>query len=82
MVSGILITALIVVAILLVAAFFLAKRFLWLAINSVIGLFALMGWNLLFTPVVINFWSVILVALFGIFGLIAVVVLHFLGVAF
>lgn len=63
-------------------AVFFVKRMVLFLINSLIGLFALMGWNYLFDPVVINFWSVILVALLGIVGLIAVVGLHFLGVFF
>lgn len=82
MIFGLLGGGVIVIAVLLVLAWFFAKRFIWLAINSLIGLFALMGWNLLFTPVTINVWSVLLVAIFGIFGLIAVVLLHVFGWAF
>jgi hypothetical protein len=82
MIFGVLGGGLIIVVVLLVLAWFFAKRFIWLAVNSLVGLFALMGWNLLFTPVTINLWSVLLVAIFGIFGLIAVVALHFLGWAF
>lgn len=68
----------------ILAAIFFVKRMLLFLINSLIGLFALIGWNVLFPmqAVVINIWSVLLVALFGIVGLIAVVGLHFLGVAF
>lgn len=65
----------------LIALFFVKKMIIFL-INSVIGLFALMGWNYLFSPVVINVWSVLAVALFGIVGLVGVVGLHFLGVLF
>lgn len=67
---------------LILAAIFFVKRLLWLAINSVVGIFALLGWNALFTPVVINVWSVLFVAIGGILGLIVVVVLHILGIAF
>jgi hypothetical protein len=65
------------------AVFFIKRMFIFL-INSIIGLLALMGWNILFpgVAVTINLWSVLLVALFGIVGLIVVVGLHLLGIAF
>ena len=65
-----------------VLAIFFIKKMFWFLFNSIIGLFALMGWNVLFTPVKINFFSVVLVAVGGIFGLAAVVILHFLHLWF
>lgn len=53
-----------------------------LALNSLIGFFALYAVQLVAPSVVINFWSVILTALFGIFGFILVVLLHALNIAF
>ncbi len=58
------------------------KRMLIFLIHSVICLFSLMGWNLFFDPVAVTFVSVLLVAIFGIFGLAIVVILHSLGWAF
>lgn len=65
-----------------VCAVLFVRRMLLFLIHSVIGLFALMGWNLLFEPVRITLVSVLLVAIFGIFGFAAVVILHSLGWAF
>jgi hypothetical protein len=54
-----------------------------LIINSVLGFFALFGINLILSnPIPINFWSVIIVAIGGIFGLALELILHFLGWAF
>jgi hypothetical protein len=60
---------------------------LFLGFNSVVGFFALYAfkafiWNQPGNELVINFWSVLLTALFGIFGLIIVLLLHFVHVAF
>jgi hypothetical protein len=68
----------------IILAIFFVKRLILLAVNSIIGLLALMGWNILFPlqTLKINFLSVLIVALSGIFGFIGVVVLHFLGVYF
>lgn len=59
------------------------KHAVRLAINSLIGFFAL--WLVhatILTSLVINLWSVLLVAIFGIFGFIAVLLLHVFGLAF
>lgn len=75
----------IIVAIILVLGFFWwgIKRALFLAINSVIGFFALYAVNVYWLKeLVINFWSVIITAILGIFGLIGVIILHLLGLAF
>ncbi len=66
----------------IVCAVLFVKRMLIFLIHSVIGLFSLMGWNLFFEPVAITVVSVLLVAIFGIFGFVIVVILHGLGWAF
>lgn len=58
------------------------KKALWLAANSVVGFFALYAVQRLIPTLVINIWSVLLTALFGIFGLLAVLLLHLFGWAF
>jgi len=72
-------------------ALFLLLGFFWwgikkgvmLALNSLVGFFALYGiqaWWL--HDLVINVWSVLLTALLGIFGLFAVLLLHALSILF
>lgn len=59
------------------------KHAIRLAINSLIGFFAL--WLVkatIFPDILINLWSVLLVAIFGIFGFVAVILLHLFGLAF
>lgn len=79
-----LIFLLIVAAVFVIALFFWGiKHALALAMNSIIGFFALyavQAWIL--SNLVIGFFSVLLVALFGIVGLIFVVTLHLVGVWF
>ncbi|MBR9693085.1 transcriptional regulator [Candidatus Woesearchaeota archaeon] len=58
------------------------KKALILALNSVIGFFALYAVAIFRPELVINFWSVIITALGGIFGFLIVIILHFLGWAF
>lgn len=60
----------------------LFKRAIALVINSVIGFFALFFASVFLPSLAINFWSVIIVAIGGIFGFIAVLALHLLGIAF
>jgi hypothetical protein len=51
--------------------------------NSVIGIIALMILNLVFNiGIPINFWSVAIVALSGIMGVVTILILHFLGLGF
>lgn len=77
------IIVLLVVIVFVYIMFKFLKKITLLIINSVIGFFALFGVNLfLSTPIPINFWSVIIVAIGGIFGLILELILHFFGVAF
>jgi len=77
------ILALLIVVFLVIIFFALVKRVFILVINSVIGLFALIGFNFLFdVGIKINFWSVLITAIGGIFGFIIVLAAHFLGIAF
>lgn len=68
--------------VILVLVFFFLRGMLMFALNTVIGFFALFGWNVLFSPLKINFLSVLIVAIGGIFGLAIVAILHFLGIYF
>jgi len=76
-------TTLIIVILLIVLLFYLIKNAIVLVINSVVGFFALYGVNLFLSdPIPINFWSIIIVAIGGVFGLIIELILHFLGWGF
>ncbi len=79
----------ILILVLVVALIFVTGIFWWgfkravmLALNSIIGFFALYAVQLWRTELVINLWSVLITAILGIFGFIIVLVLHFLGIAF
>ena len=75
--------ALVVVILIVLLIFRVVKKVLILIINSVIGIFALIGFNTLFhANIVINFWSVIITAIGGIIGFIIVIGMHYLGWAF
>lgn len=59
------------------------KGIIWLGINSVIGIAALVLLNYLpFVSITINIWSVLIVALGGIPGIVIVVLLSHFGIAF
>ncbi len=74
------IIALLVVVCIIILAFMIIRNVLFFLINSVIGFFALFGFNYLFNAgVTINFWSVVITAVGGIIGFIVVVGLHYLG---
>jgi inhibitor of the pro-sigma K processing machinery len=54
-----------------------------LIVNAVIGIIILVLLNLFLSPpVVINIWSILISAIGGIVGVLIVLVLHFLGIAF
>ena len=54
-----------------------------LIVNAVIGVVILLVLNIFLSPdIVINIWSILIAAIGGIVGVIIVVVLHFLGIAF
>ncbi len=75
--------ALIVVVLIIYLIFRVVKRVFILIINSIIGIFALIGFNnLLNANITINFWTVIITAIGGIIGFIVVVGMHYLGWAF
>lgn len=84
------ITELIILAIVLLIIYIIfkiVKNVIWLIINSVIGFFALFGLNFILSifslsTIKINFWSIIITAIGGIIGLIAITITHFLGIAF
>jgi len=64
-----------------VVALFL-RKLLVLVINSVIGFFALFAAKLILPDLAINFWTIIITAVGGIIGFLAVILLHIFGVAF
>ena len=75
--------ALIVVVLIILLLFRFVKKVFIFMINSIIGIFALIGFNYLtHTGVAINFWSVIITAIGGIIGFAIVVGCHYLGWAF
>ena len=77
------IITLMIVIFLVFILFKLVKSVTFLLINSVIGFFALYGINIFLTnPIPINFWSVLIVVIGGVFGLIIELILHFLKIAF
>jgi len=72
-----------VIAVLAAIVLFTALKKLWpLIANSVLGLIALWVLNLMGLHVAINIWSVLIVAIGGLPGLILVVLLHVAGWAF
>lgn len=75
---------LIVVAILFVVVLFRALKKIWpLVVNSVFALIVLWLLNAIFKlGVIINIWSILVVAIGGFAGLLLVVLLHILGIAF
>ncbi len=75
-------TVLAVLVILVLIAIFVFKRLVSLAINSVIGFFALFAAKLFLPELTINIWSVLITAVGGIIGFIAVLIMHLAGVAF
>lgn len=77
------ILGLILAIIVVVVLFRVARNIPALIGNAVIGVIILVLLNLFLSPpVVINIWSILISAIGGIAGVIIVVVLHFLGIAF
>ncbi len=75
--------ALLVVICIVILIYVLVKNVLLIVLNSAIGFFALFGFNYLFNAnIAINFWSVVISAVGGIFGFVIVVGCHYLGWAF
>ena len=74
---------LIIVVLIILLVFNLVKKVFILIINSIIGIFALIGFNILFhANITINFWSVIITAIGGLIGFAIVIGCHYLGWAF
>jgi len=70
-------------ALLVVVALKFGKGIVWLAINSLVGIVVLILLNFLpFVNIVINIWSVLIVVLGGIPGIILVILLSHFGIAF
>lgn len=75
----VLVTVLVFIAFLVIGL----KAAIKLLINSLIGFFALWITKVfVLNALVINIWSVLLTAIFGIIGYIIVLVLHILGIFF
>ena len=72
---------LILVILVLLFIFVIGRPILWLIVNSIIGIIALAVIDLLpFINIPINIWSVLIVAIGGIPGLIILVILNLLGI--
>ncbi|MFA6269072.1 MAG: pro-sigmaK processing inhibitor BofA family protein [archaeon] len=79
---GPIITILLAIIIIFIVLKF-GKSIAWLIINSLIGLAALLIVNLLpIVNITINIWSILIVALGGLFGLILLILLSVLHIAF
>jgi hypothetical protein len=75
--------AIIFLALVILFTVFFGKGIIWLIINSVVGLVALVIVNLLpMINVVVNIWSILIVAFGGILGLILLIILSAFGIAF
>lgn len=75
--------ALAVVVLVVVLILIFSRRIFLLVVNSIIGLFALIGFNQVFnTTIEINIWSLLITGIGGTLGFAIVVILHFLGLAF
>lgn len=75
-------SVLIALAVLVLIAIFVFKKLVALAINSVIGFFALFAASLVLEDLVINIWSILITAIGGIIGFLAVLIMHLTGIAF
>jgi inhibitor of the pro-sigma K processing machinery len=71
------------IALIIIVAFALGRGIIWLIINSIIGIVAMVLLNFLpFVNIVINIWSILIVAFGGIPGIIIVILLSHFGIAF
>lgn len=75
-------STLIIVILIVAVLFWLFKKGIALVINSIIGFFALFFASIFLPNLQIGFWSIIITAIGGIFGFLAVITLHLLGIAF
>ncbi|RME52904.1 sigmaK-factor processing regulatory BofA [Candidatus Woesearchaeota archaeon] len=61
----------------------LLKKSIIIALNAIIGFFALFALKIFLIPALtINVWSVLIVTIGGLFGLALVLLLHAFGIAF
>jgi len=82
LILGPLLTVVLLALVVLFVVFF-GRGIIWLIINSIIGLVALVLVNLLpIVNITINIWSVLIVAFGGVIGLILVIALSLLQIAF
>ena len=71
------------IVLLIVVAWKFGKGIVWLLINSLVGMVILILLNYLpFINIVINIWSILIVALGGIPGIALVILLSHFGIAF
>ena len=71
------------IVLLVIVALKLGKGLFWLLINSLVGMVILILLNFLpFVKITINIWSILIVALGGIPGIVLVVLLSHFGIAF
>jgi hypothetical protein len=81
MLTGLL--TIIVVACIILFLFIFVKKVLLFIINSIVGILALIGFNVIFhAGIDINLWSVLITAIGGVVGFVIVLGCHFLGWAF
>lgn len=76
------IIALLIGIVVLYLLFKLTKSLIGLVIHAILALLVLLGLDVLGFGIVINIWSVLIVALGGFIGLVLVVALHILRIAF
>lgn len=76
------ITILIIAILSVIVLFRAVKEFLPLIVNSLGALIVLFILNYFSFGILINIWSILIVAVGGFAGLVLVVLLHFLGIAF
>lgn len=73
----------VLLALLIIVAFKFGTSILWLVINSVIGMILLIAINFLpFINITINIWSILIVVFGGIPGVILLILLSALNIAF
>lgn len=75
------ISLLVAVIIFVILVAMLMKKFMILAVNSVIGFFALVAASLVLPSLKISIWSVLITAIGGIIGFAAVIILHLFGIS-
>ena len=73
----------VIIVFIIMLLFMFFKKIIYLIINSIIGLLALLGFNAVFNAdVIINVWSLLITAIGGTIGFVIVILLHYFQVAF